>query len=267
MERDDIAGITAANKAAWDASAPMHGAGKDWEDLLAAAGQPGFSVLDACLTETLAALDLRGRRVVQPGCNNARELLSMASFGAVPALGIDQSPAFLAQGAQLAAAAGLAPRLLEADLYALPAGLGRHDLCLITIGVLGWMPDLGRFFEIVAGLLEPGGQLVIYETHPFLDMFEPGAEDPFRPHYSYFDRSAQPEEGAITYDGTQADTGLTHYWMTHTLGEIVTATIAAGLLLERLTEHPQSNREVEFDIYEGQPAQIPMSFTLVARRG
>lgn len=48
------------------------------------------------------------------------------------------------------------------------------------------MQDLARFFEIVSSLLTAGGRLVIYETHPVLDMFEPHAEDPHRPAYSYF---------------------------------------------------------------------------------
>ncbi len=40
------------------------------------------------------------------------------------------------------------------------------------------MPDLARFFRVVAGLLRPGGQLVIYETHPVLEMFDPEVETP-----------------------------------------------------------------------------------------
>jgi hypothetical protein len=110
MQRSDIKDVTSANKAAWDASAPLHGAGPGWETLLASASQPGFSVLDPCLTETLQGIGIVGRRAVQVGCNNARELLSLAAFGAEPVLGIDQSAGFLAQGEQLARAAQLNPR-------------------------------------------------------------------------------------------------------------------------------------------------------------
>lgn len=78
-------------------SAPLHAQGEDWQRLLEQAGRPGFSVLDACLTATLTELDIRGLSCAQVGCNNARELLSLAALGARPALGIDQSPAFLAR--------------------------------------------------------------------------------------------------------------------------------------------------------------------------
>lgn len=258
--------ITAANRQAWELSAPLHARGEEWEALLEQARQPGFSVLDACLTATLTALDIRGLSCAQVGCNNARELLSLASLGGRPALGIDQSPAFLAQGEQLAAAAGLAPRLVAADIYALPAGLGQHDLVLITIGVLNWMPDLPAFFAAVQGLLAPGGRLVVYETHPFLEVFEPQADQPLVPRYSYFRREPLVSDHLIAYDGLDHGQGAPSYWHIHTLGAIVTACLQAGLALQRLEEHPRSNREVDYDRYQDQQAQLPMSFTLVAQR-
>jgi hypothetical protein len=70
----------------------------------------------------------------------------------------------------------------------------------------------------------------------------------------------------ITYDGSAGTEGPASYWFTHTLGDIVTGCIDAGLKIERLTEHPHSNREVDYDKYEGRQAQLPMCYTLVARR-
>ncbi|MDO8950720.1 MAG: methyltransferase domain-containing protein [Actinomycetota bacterium] len=257
--------FTQANRAVWEASAPLHGAGDGWDDLLLAAGNQGFSVLDDCLTATLTALDVSGRTAVQVGCNNARELLSLASLGAIPALGIDQSAAFLAQAAQLADAAGLSPRLLEADIYDLPEDVGRFDLVLITIGVLNWMPDLERFFRVVRGLMNPGALLVIYETHPILDMFDPQSATPLVPCTSYFDKAPIEVDDLITYDGTDGGKGETGYWFVQTLGEIVTACVSSDMALQRLEEHPHSNREVEYSIYENQVAQLPLCYTLVAR--
>lgn len=105
--------ITAANRAAWNASAPLHGEGDHWQQLLEHAAQPGFSVLDPFLTTILEGLDLKGESAVQIGCNNARELISLASLGIRPEMGIDQASGFLAQAKQLADAAGLNIQLLE----------------------------------------------------------------------------------------------------------------------------------------------------------
>lgn len=258
---------TSANRAAWDASAPAHKSSEMWSTLLADAAKPGFSELDDTLTGVLGGLDLRGKRAAQIGCNNARELLSLASLGIEPALGIDQSPAFLAQAAELAQAAGLSPQLLEADIYDLPESLGRYDLILITIGVLNWMPDLARFFQVVEGLMTDGGHLVIYETHPMLEMFDPDAENPHVLTYSYFDRGPEPVPEMIVYDNSPAgESGATGFWFIHTMGEIVTNCCAAGFTLLNLTEYPHSNREPAYVKYEGREAQVPMCFSLVARR-
>jgi SAM-dependent methyltransferase len=264
MDSRKISEFTAANKLTWEASAHLHGEGENWETLVSDATKPNFSTLDECITRTLKDLNITGRSAVQVGCNNGRELLSLAAFGALPSLGIDQSPAFLAQGAYLAQISGHSPRFLEADIYNLPDDVGRYDLVFITIGVLGWMPDLSRFFEIVESLMNPNAKLVIYETHPFLEMFEPDSAKPFEPHYNYFDNSGSPHEGAITYDGTEGGEAPAGYWFSHTLGAVVTACVAAGLTIEMLSEHAHSNREAEFDIYQGHKAQMPLSFTLIA---
>ena len=264
-DSEAIRAFTQANRAVWDASAPLHGRGDGWDELLRAAGEPGFSVLDDCLTATLTALDVAGRAAVQIGCNNARELLSLASLGAIPALGIDQSAAFLAQATQLARAAGLSPRLLEADVYDLPEDVGRFDLVLITIGVLNWMPDLKRFFHIVRGLMNTDALLVIYETHPILEMFDPLSATPLVPCTSYFDKAPIRVDDLITYDGSDGGKGEAGYWFVHTLGEIVTACVGSGMVLQRLEEHPHHNREVDYDIYQDQVAQLPLCYTLAAQ--
>lgn len=264
---DDPKSYRRANKAAWDASAPSHGTGPDWERLLSDAAKPGFCALDETLTTVLKGLDLEGATAVQVCCNNARDLLSLASLGIVPMLGIDQSPAFLALGAQLSEASGQSPKLVEADVYDLPDSLGEYDLALITIGVINWMPDLPDFFRSVASLLKPGGKLVIYETHPVLEMFEPGSDDPFAMVYSYFEDDPVEVPELIVYDDrAEEPSGVIGYWFVHTLGEIVTACISAGLVVENLTEYPHSNREPIYDKYEEREAQLPMCYSLVAYR-
>jgi SAM-dependent methyltransferase len=215
----------------------------------------------------LKSLDLQGKTAAQVSCNNARELLSLASLGITPTLGIDQSPAFLELGAKLSEAASQSPRLIEADIYNLPPDLGTYDLVLITIGVLNWMPDLRGFFGAVASLVNTGGRLVIYETPPMLEMFEPEDPDPTKIAYSYFEKDPIEVPEMIVYDGpTNAASGEVGYWFVHTMGDIVSACIASGLTLNTLTEYPHSNREPEYDQYENQKAQVPMCFSLVATK-
>ena len=264
---NDIEVYTRANRAAWDVSAPLHAQGPEWEAMLQGFATPGYSVLDETLTATLESLAPQGKRVVQIGCNNGRELLSLAALDAIPALGIDQSSAFLQQAACLAQISRSNCDFLCTDIYALEqVSSEQYELALITIGVLNWMPDLPRFFAVVAGLMAPGAALVIYETHPLLEMFDPLATDPFTPITSYFCKEPQVETAAITYDGSDGGEGAPAYWFMHNLGEIVSACVQAGLIIERLTEYPHCNREVEYEKYQQRTAQLPLCYTLVARK-
>lgn len=261
----DTASITASNRAAWNASARHHGEGTYWNDLCSGFATPGYSRFDAIFTKALQDAGIAGASAVQIGCNNGREVLSACAIGATSCWGIDQSDAFLDQAAHLTALSGHDAHFLCADIYALPPETPTDfDIAFITIGVLNWMPDLPRFLEIVAGLLRPGGRLLIYETHPMLEMFEPEADDPFRVASSYFRKEPFVQTAAITYDGSTPDDVPASFWFVHTLADIVQGAVDAGLRLKALHEYPHSIREVDYDIYENQSAQIPMSFLLGA---
>jgi hypothetical protein len=137
---------------------------------------------------------------------------------------------------------------------------------LVTIGVFGWMPDLGAFLAVAARLLRPGGRLYVNEEHPVMNMFDPRAARPFEPVNSYFRREPFVESNAIVYDGAAAGAVTPHYWFCHTLGDVFTACLDNGLAIERFREYPNNISSVEFDVYEQRAASIPMSYVLVARR-
>ena len=257
----------AANRHAWDIAAPEHLKAPEWQAQLTGCASPGYSTFDETMSTLLRAEGLEGKSVVQPCCNNGREVLSLAAFGAGRCLGIDQSAAFLKQAGTLRAVAGSDATFLCADIHALPEDVPREfDVALITIGVLNWMPDLARFFEAVAGLAKSGGRLIIYETHRFLEMFDPEADDPMTLAFSYFDEDPVVAEESITNDGSKGSETAPSYWFAHSIGHILNALIGAGFVLRRMDEYPHSNRETEYDVYENSEAQLPMCYTLLADR-
>ena len=132
-----------SNKDAWNESARLHKNTANWKALLEDVAKPGFSRLDPTLTALLLKVGVDGKDVVQLGCNNGRESLSLFGLGARTVVGIDQSEAFLQQARELADASPHTAEFIEADIHHLPRGLtGRFDVALITIGVLNWMPDI-----------------------------------------------------------------------------------------------------------------------------
>lgn len=254
----------ASNREAWNDSARHHKASCEWQALLKDVAHADFSCLDDTLTALLTQTSVDGKEVVQLGCNNGRESLSLFALGARSVVGVDQSEAFLEQARELASRSPHAPQFIEADIHHLPAQLQeRFDLALITIGVLNWMPDIGEFFRHVACTLKPGGALVVYETHPFLEMFEPEAADPFRVSSSYFRREPFVQHEPIVYEGKVEQPSAASYWFVHTLGDFFSAAIAAGLQIRHFKEYPHSNREELYDRYQQQVAQLPLCFTWV----
>ncbi|MNV04272.1 bifunctional 3-demethylubiquinone-9 3-methyltransferase/ 2-octaprenyl-6-hydroxy phenol methylase [compost metagenome] len=265
MELPTKENAIASNREAWNDSARHHKDSPEWQVHWNAVTHADFSCLDDTLTGVLTEVGVDGKDVVQLGCNNGRESLSLFALGARLVVGVDQSAAFLEQARELASRSPHVPTFIEADIHHLPRELHeRFDVALITIGVLGWMPDIGEFFRHVAKALKPGGALVVYETHPFLEMFDPEAAEPYGLASSYFRREPFVQNEPIVYEGKVEQQAAPSYWFAHTLGDIFSAAIAAGLQISHFKEYPHSNREELYDRYQQQAAQLPLCFTWVA---
>lgn len=258
---------TAANRAAWDASATYHRDGPQWQGLLEGFRQPGFSVLDEVERAVLGRIGVAGKAVAQLACNNGRELLSVKNLGAGRCVGFDQSGEFLAQAAELAVAGGIEAEFIRTDVYAIDAGYdGSFDLMLVTIGALGWMPDLPAFFGVVARLLRPGGHLFVHEQHPIVDIFDPHGADPFAPVQPYFADAPYVSQDPIVYHGQATQPIGASYWYTHTLSAIFRACLGNGLQIRDFEEFPWNLSAVDWDKYEGHPARLPLSYALICER-
>lgn len=257
--------VIARNREAWNASADHHRRGAAWSRLIKDVTRHEFSCLDSTLTTTLEQVGLSQKEVVQLGCNNGREALSLFALGAAHVVGVDQSSEFLKQAMELATLSPHAPEFIEADIHSLPKNLdARFDVALITIGVLNWMPDMALFFSHVARVLKPGGVLVVYETHPFLEMLDPESRDPWRIENSYFQTEPLIETSELVYEGKGKENGHPSFWHVHSLGDVLTGIAKADLKLRLFVEHSHSNREDTYDVYESGSVQVPMCFILVA---
>ncbi len=160
--------FTDANREAWDEAAALHRS-QNMESLLAGFRTPGHSCLDEIETERLQALGAPGKDVAQLCCNNGRELLSVKNMGAGRCVGFDAAKGFIEQARELAAVGGIDCAFLCTDIYAIEGAYDAgFDLVTVTIGVLGWMPDLEGFLAVAARLLRPGGAMFIYELLPIL---------------------------------------------------------------------------------------------------
>jgi ubiquinone/menaquinone biosynthesis C-methylase UbiE len=258
--------IIAANRGAWNEAAERHRAHEQYAALLQGFATPGFSVLDETLTSLLKALGLSGKSAVQLCCNNARELLSIKNLGAATVTGFDFSEAFLAQARELAAAGNIEAELVQSEVEKIPADYdGRFDIAVVTIGVLGWMPDLASFLATGRRLLKTGGHLVVYEQHPILNMYDdrdtrvpPVADE------SYFRQEPYRSDDGLDYWRRDVYAATPCFWHFHKMSDVVMTLLRAGFALEDFEEFPHNIGTHQH--LENQPQQLPLSYILVGRR-
>ncbi|MFH0517931.1 class I SAM-dependent methyltransferase [Streptomyces sp. M41] len=238
MTTDEHARMMSANQANWDARTPVHLASRFYgldQDLDPARWFAPFEWDDLG--------ELAGRDVLHLQCHLGTETLAFARRGA-RAVGLDFSAASVAAADDIARRAGLDVTYVRANVYdAVEALDGRQfDVVYTGKGALCYLPDLARWAGVVAQLLRPGGRLSVVEFHPLLNSLGPkpgpGEGPELLLRHDYLGGSGAVHRDATrTYTDGPAVEGATDSfeWM-HSLGEVVNASVGAGLTVRRLTE-------------------------------
>jgi SAM-dependent methyltransferase len=262
------------NRAHWDALASLHGHDSIYDEDALLAGDDSLDDHEAggirAAVGAVAGLD-----VLHLQCHIGFDTISLARRGA-RVTGVDFSRVAVERARELARRCGVEAEFVEADATDLPAELhGRFDLAFASVGVTCWIDDITAWMRSAASVLKAGGRLLLVDLHPLFMMFD--SVDPLVLDFPYAFDGAR----AFDEDGSYADPSL-HVGATetvqyaHSLGEIVTAAVGAGLKLERLDEHLEAEHDSRGDILTpeqdgrmrlrlgGEP--IPVEYTLIARR-
>lgn len=257
--------VCEANRKGWNETAAIHERAA-LGDLLESVRSPDFCTFDDVERRVFDDIDLTGKAVVQLACNNARELISVKRAGAGRCVGFDISDAFVEQAHRLVDAAQLEIEVVRSGIYDISADYSNgFDLAYITVGAIGWLPDLSRLFSKAASLLRPGGQLFIYELHPFPFVYDEDTTEPSDPRISrsYFRDEPFVFHGGHDYVDPEATVESTGYWHHHTLGQIMTSLLGAGFALQRFEEFAHANSSTHAE-YAKQPNKLPLCYALVA---
>jgi SAM-dependent methyltransferase len=266
------------NRANWDERAPVH------------AASPGYAldrfradpehISDVVRFDLPLLGDVSGLRGVHLQCHIGTDTISLARLGA-RMTGLDFSPAAVAEASRLSEELGAGVDFVESDVYDAAEVLpnGEFDLVFTGIGALGWLPSVSRWADVVQRLLKPGGRLFIREGHPMMwALADPLPEGRLELFFPYVERE---EPMVWDDDTTYVETDhvfehtVTHEW-NHGLGEIVSALLDRGLVLETFVEHDS----VPWDPFPGwteelpggehrlkdRPWRLPHSYTISARK-
>ncbi|GMK59342.1 hypothetical protein CspeluHIS016_0703570 [Cutaneotrichosporon spelunceum] len=222
--------------------------------------------------------DIVGQRAVHLQCHIGTDTLSLARLGA-KVCGLDFSSASVAAARSLVAQTGDDVAFVEANVYDARDVLnGHYDLVYTGIGALCWLPDIARWGVVVASLLAPGGRLFIREGHPILWAADESIPDGPTLRFPYFNRGSEMEwDEADTYVESEEKLSATKtFQWNHGLGEIITALLHAGMVLEVLEEHDSvpweampgmmERRELEEWALKERSGCMPLSYTLIARK-
>ena len=242
----------AGNRAAWEVASQKHV--REYDELLAAAAEAEllereFRLLREVLQTRPAVVHLQS--------GHGLDDVALTKAGARQVVGVDYSVTAATAAQRRAIQLETSCRYVVAEVPGVPLRDGCAELVYTGKGALIWMRDIGAWAADVARLLKPGGQLFVYEAHPMVPLWSWDEDEPrIRADRSYFGRShlndSFPANGAREWQ-----------W---SLGEIVTAVVAAGLEISSVEEYPEPFWQpagVDAAAWQG---RLPNTFSLLARR-
>jgi len=262
------ADYTSANRKAWNEAMPKHQAANQdkWDTRFAI---PGYTVFEDPELEQLQKLDVTGKSIAHTCCNNGVELMSLKNMGAGRCVGFDISDAAIDEAAQRASRFLIECEFVRTDVYEIdPDYNGQFDIVYISIGCIGWLPDLQGFLARISQLLNEGGRVFIHEQHPFVEMLSQDSDpaaDPLKIIEPYFKSEPYEEHDGIDYIGKTTYDAPTKYWFVWTLSDILRGVINAGLHLKFFEEYPK-DISASHQRNEEAGIAIPMSYILIAQK-
>lgn len=249
------------NRVGWDRRARVHFESKFYDVAGFMAG--ATSLRDIELSELN---DVSGQRLLHLQCHFGLDTLSWARKGAV-CTGVDISPVAIQKARELAELTRLDASFVCSDVYGFKSSASEpFEIVFTSYGAVCWLPDLGRWAEVVASNLTLGGRFYIVEFHPIYDLLA---------GYSYFTRSAPDidEEGTYTENGAAAVAQLATW--AHPLSSVINALIAVGLRIECVNEFPYSPYNCFAGMVEREPGRfylthkgndVPIVYSVAGRK-
>lgn len=254
-----------ANKALWNQRTTVH---KDSSFYDVPAFMQGKTSLTPIELNELG--DVSGKKILHLQCHFGMDSLSLARMGA-EVTGVDLSDASITEARNLNDQLGLNAKFICCNVYDLEDYLEeKYDIVFTTYGVVGWLPDLETWANLISHYLKPGGYFYIAEFHPVIWMFD---DDFTHIKYYYQNRELIETNSTGTYTDRNAPIAAKEYSWNHSLSEVINSLLSAGLELKFLNEYAYSpypcfNKVVQGEDgnwrIEGLEDKIPMVYSIKA---
>jgi len=186
-------------------------------------------------------LDLLGnihdKRILHLQCHFGQDTISLSRHGAC-VTGVDFSDNAILKAKELAQKAGTTTSFIESDIYSLKEKITeKFDIVFTSYGVIGWLPCMTKWAEIVQHFLKPGGVFIMVEFHPVVWMF---SYDFKSVEFNYMDSNPIVENLEGTYTDRNADINDTSIAWNHGLCTVMNSLIHAGITIVDFQEYNYS---------------------------
>jgi SAM-dependent methyltransferase len=255
------------NKATWNQKVKVH-AKSEMYDL--EAFKKGKSSL---MTYELDALgDVKGKTLLHLQCHFGQDTLSWSRMGAT-CTGVDLSDDGIKLARELNEELKLNAQFVCCNVFDTSKFVkDTFDIVFTSYGVIGWLPDLKPWGQMIYERLKKRGTFFMAEFHPIVWMFDYLEGQPTM-KYGYMQDEVIYEEYEGTYANQESKMISKEYGWNHGLGEVVSALTEAGLHIEYLKEFNESPYDVlpnlektKKGMYATKDQLYPLIFTIKATK-
>ncbi|MFT4781570.1 MAG: SAM-dependent methyltransferase [Pseudohongiellaceae bacterium] len=202
--------------------------------------------------ELLALGDVNGKSLLHLQCHFGQDTLSWSRMGA-KCVGVDLSDDGIALAKSLNIELDLDANFVRCNVLETSKYIkDTFDIVFTSYGVIGWLPDLKPWGQMIAERLHKGGVFYMVEFHPIVWMFD-YLEGKSVMKYAYMQEDAIYEEYEGTYADEHSKITSKEYGWNHGMSEVVNALVSAGLHIEYLNEYDESPYNVLPDLVETKP--------------
>lgn len=265
-----IKDYTQSNRMAWNQIMPAHQKAARAR-LDEAFKNSSHSVIKSPEMDEWRKLDFKGKDIAHLCCNNGIELMSLKNMGAGHCVGFDICDLAIEEAQHRAMTSNNECQFVCTDVFDISEEYNStFDIVYITIGALGWMPDINAFFKKVKDILKPTGAIFIYEIHPVTEMLPTDGDHeahPLQIMEPYFKNEPYEDTAGLDYVGKTDEETSTRYWFVWKISDIMMAIIDQGFNISRFVEYSHDVSEMHSRNQEASKEagiEIPMSYILVA---
>lgn len=221
--------------------------------------------------------DIAGKKIIHLQCNTGADSILLSRMGA-DVTGVDISRDNVFYATKLAKELEIENiRFIESDIMTLSeVHKEKYDMVFTTEGVLTWLPDLEIWGQTIRGLLNDGGNLYVFDSHPFFFCFDEKKIDDgiYDIKYPYFGKSPDVSDSLGGYPSEKGKEINAYSWM-HTVSDIINSLALSGMHIEYFHEFTEnffdsgngvmkSNLQTRLFHYEFNKDKFPMTFSLKA---